>query len=97
VRDDVAKPAKTLPKAAPVAAKPKAAATGGAKRRFELVEGTSSKFWEIAVDGASYTTTYGRIGTSGQSTTKTASSPEKAQAEADKLVTEKTKKGYVKS
>ncbi len=95
VRDDVAKPAKSLPKAPPAAAKPKPAPSAAGKRRFELVEGTSSKFWEIQVDGASYTTTYGRIGTSGQSTTKTASSPEKAQAEADKLVGEKTKKGYV--
>lgn len=89
VRDDVAKPAKSLPKKAPMPP------PTSAKRRFELVEGTSSKFWEIAVDGATYTTSYGRIGTSGQSTTKTAASPEKAQAEAEKLITEKTKKGYV--
>ena len=39
-------------------------------RRFELVEGTASKFWEIAVEGVSTTVRYGRIGTTGQTQTK---------------------------
>jgi predicted DNA-binding WGR domain protein len=62
--------------------------------RYELVEGTSSKFWEITLDGSSFTTTYGRIGTSGQSTLKEFASPEVAKTEHDKLVAEKVKKGY---
>lgn len=104
VRGDAKSASVALPRSAPAAAKPApakpapapaptAAASTGA-RYFELVEGTSSKFWEIAVSGSDYTTRYGRIGSSGQSTTKTASSPDAAQREADKLVAEKTKKGY---
>ena len=32
-------------------------------RRFELSEGSSNKFWEIAGEGAGYTVRYGKIGT----------------------------------
>jgi len=63
-------------------------------RRFELVEGSSSKFWQIQVEGASFTVTYGRIGTAGQSKTTKCASAEAARTEADKLIREKTKKGY---
>lgn len=80
-------------KPAPVSA-PAAPSSSGSARYFEFVEGTSSKFWEIALDGASFTTRYGKIGTDGQSTTKSFASPDKARAECEKLVTEKTKKGY---
>lgn len=66
----------------------------GAKRRFELVEGTSSKFWEIEVSDSSHTVTFGRIGTKGQSKTKELSSSSAAAADAAKLVKEKTGKGY---
>jgi len=62
--------------------------------RYEFVEGKSSKFWEIEMDGTSFTTTYGRIGTDGQSSMKEYDSEEKAQREYDKLVAEKVKKGY---
>lgn len=63
--------------------------------RYEFVEGKSSKFWEIQLDGTSFTTTYGRIGTDGQSSMKEYDSEEKARREYDKLVAEKVKKGYV--
>ncbi len=63
-------------------------------RRFELEEGTSSKFWEIELDGCDLTTRWGRIGSNGQSKTKTFASPEKARVEHDKLIAEKTGKGY---
>lgn len=62
--------------------------------RFELVEGTSSKFWEIDVEGKSTTVRYGRIGTNGQTQTKTFPTEAKATAERDKLIKEKTGKGY---
>lgn len=62
--------------------------------RYELVEGTSSKFWEITLAGLSFTVRYGRIGTEGQSQVKAYDSEAKALAEHDKLVKEKTKKGY---
>jgi predicted DNA-binding WGR domain protein len=64
------------------------------KARYELVEGSSSKFWEIELAGKAFTTTYGRIGTDGQSTTKTFADPAAAKKEHDKLVAEKTRKGY---
>src|SRR5262245_13335910 len=62
--------------------------------RYEFVEGKSSKFWEIHLDGSSLLVHYGRIGTTGQSQTKTFSTPELALKEHNKLVSEKTKKGY---
>ncbi len=64
-------------------------------RRFEYVEGSSSKFWEVEVADVALTVRYGRIGTNGQTQTKTFASAAKAQAEYDKLVREKTGKGYV--
>lgn len=63
-------------------------------RRFELTEGTSSKFWSIALDGTSFTVQWGRIGTAGQSQTKTFPTDAKARAAHDKLVQEKLDKGY---
>lgn len=63
-------------------------------RRFEFQEGTSSKFWEVERTGVEVTTTWGRIGTAGQSKTKSFATPEKAQAEQDALVKEKVGKGY---
>jgi uncharacterized protein (TIGR02996 family) len=62
--------------------------------RYELSEGTSNKFWEITLSGTSFTTTYGKIGTAGQSTLKEFKSAAEAQKEHDKLVAEKLKKGY---
>jgi uncharacterized protein (TIGR02996 family) len=64
-------------------------------RYFELVEGTSSKFWEITLEGDSFITRYGRIGTNGQKTIKELGSPDKARHEAEKLIAEKVGKGYV--
>jgi predicted DNA-binding WGR domain protein len=77
---------------------PAKAASGGGdgkKRHFEFVEGTSSKFWEISLDGSAFTTRYGRIGTPGQETVKDYGTAEKAKKEYEKLVAEKVKKGYV--
>jgi DNA ligase 1 len=64
-------------------------------RYFEFVEGESSKFWEIAVEGAQFTVRYGKVGSAGQTTLKEFESPEAAAREAEKLVSEKTRKGYV--
>lgn len=64
-------------------------------RTFQYSDAKSHKFWTIDVQGASFTVTYGKVGAAGQTTTKTFPTPEKAQAEADKLIAEKTKKGYV--
>lgn len=66
-------------------------------RRFEFVQGSSAKFWEISQRGANVVTTYGRIGGKGASTTKSEASPVAAKALAAKLIAEKTKKGYVEA
>jgi predicted DNA-binding WGR domain protein len=66
-------------------------------QRFELIEGSSSKFWEIDVDDCDVTVRFGRIGTSGQSKTKTFADETAARKEHDKLVKEKTSKGYAET
>ena len=63
-------------------------------RRFELTEGTSSKFWEVVADGEDLTVRFGRIGTAGQTKTKSFASAAAAEKERDKLIKEKTGKGY---
>ncbi len=92
--------------AAAPATKTKAAAApaqssggGGSKepRYFEFVEGGSSKFWEIARDGLSCTVRYGRIGAAGTVQTKTFPNDAAVQKHYDKLVEEKTGKGYVET
>jgi predicted DNA-binding WGR domain protein len=82
---------------APAKPAPKAASGGssGKSRHFEFVEGSSKKFWEIFLDGSSFTTKYGRIGTDGQETIKEFDTADKAKKEYEKLVSEKVKKGYV--
>jgi len=63
-------------------------------RHFEFVEGSSSKFWEIAVNGKDVTVRFGRIGTAGQTQTKSFVDSAAAQKHADKLIGEKSRKGY---
>lgn len=62
--------------------------------RYEFKDGTSNKFWEIVLGTDSFTTTYGRIGTAGQSSVKTFPNALKTQAAYDALIAEKVKKGY---
>ena len=64
------------------------------KRYFEFVDGTSNKFWEIWMDGTDVTTNWGKIGTDGQTKTKGFPDEAKAKKEYDKLLAEKTGKGY---
>src|SRR5258706_807389 len=62
--------------------------------RYEFSEGTSNKFWEINLSGKSFSTTYEKVGRSGQTTNKTGKNDEEAKKEYDKLIAEKVKKGY---
>jgi DNA ligase 1 len=89
-----AKPAtKPVPVSTPVSSGgSKMAATP--KRYFEFVDGGSSKFWEIWMDGKDVTTNWGKIGTAGQTKTKGFADEAKAKKEYDKLLAEKTGKGY---
>jgi predicted DNA-binding WGR domain protein len=97
-----AAPGRTLPTplTAPVMRKeppsPKSpAASAGTPQRFEFVGGASKKFWEISVTGNSFTVRFGRIGTAGQAQTKSFADDATAKREAEKLVAEKLRKGYV--
>jgi DNA ligase-1 len=74
-----------------------ASATGGARRRFEFAEGSSSKFWEIELRGNHHIVRFGKNGTEGQTRTKSFVSPEAACRDAEQLIVEKTRKGYVPS
>jgi predicted DNA-binding WGR domain protein len=72
------------------------------KRYFEFVgedksrkSEAAAKFWEVAVDESKLTVRFGKIGTNGQLKEKDLGSSEAANSEAEKLITEKTKKGYV--
>ena len=63
-------------------------------RHFEFVGGSSSKFWEIQVQGKDVTVRFGRIGTQGQTQIKSFPDAGKAAQHAEKLIREKTTKGY---
>ncbi len=93
-------PPKPAPAPKPAAAKPApvavaAAAPTGGRRRFELVDGTSSKFWEVWTEGARLYTQYGKIGARGQTTIKEPGDEAAARSAMEKLIREKTGKGYV--
>lgn len=66
-------------------------------RRWELVGGGSSKFWEAAVEGACVTVCYGRIGSEGRVQVKALASTGAAEAHFAKLVAEKENKGYTET
>jgi predicted DNA-binding WGR domain protein len=68
-----------------------------APRTFELLDGGSAKFWEITRDDTAVTVRYGRIGTAGQTRTRSFDTAAAATAHADKLVAEKLAKGYAES
>ncbi|WP_426754313.1 WGR domain-containing protein [Myxococcus sp. Y35] len=63
-------------------------------RRFEFVEGTSSKFWEPELKGNTFIVTFGRIGTAGQRREKAFADEAGARKEYEKKVAEKLREGY---
>lgn len=65
------------------------------KRELVYMDAKSSKFWNIELTGNSYTVTYGRIGTDGQSSSKAFPDEAAARKEMEKLIREKLGKGYV--
>ncbi len=66
------------------------------KTYLELSEesGSSHKFYEVTIDGAEVTIRFGRIGDQGQAKTTRFADAGKAQADAQKKINEKIKKGY---
>ena len=63
-------------------------------RRFEFVEGTSSKFWEVTTNGREVTVRYGRIGSNGQTQSKSFTSDAAANTDALRQMSAKLAKGY---
>jgi predicted DNA-binding WGR domain protein len=88
------------PPSPPLPPRPVRAATGpsmplkGGARYFEFIADGSQKFWQITVSDASFTVRFGRIGSAGQSQTKSFADAATAKREAEKLIAEKTRKGY---
>jgi uncharacterized protein (TIGR02996 family) len=66
-------------------------------REFQYTDEKSDKFWNIELEGSSYTVRFGRIGTKGQSKTKGFPSPQAAQKAHDKVIAEKLAEGYVET
>ncbi|MBN9122084.1 MAG: WGR domain-containing protein [Planctomycetes bacterium] len=66
-------------------------------RTFVFTEAKSNKFWNIELSGKTFTVTFGRVGTNGQSQMKGFADAATAKKEHDKLVAEKLKKGYVET
>ncbi len=66
-------------------------------RRFEFSDEKSNKFWEISLDNTNVTVRYGRLGTNGTSKTKTFDTKELATKHYDKLISQKTAKGYTET
>lgn len=66
----------------------------GTSRRFEFSDGKSNKFWEISSSGTEVTVRFGRIGTQGQTQTKSFPDEAAAAKHMAKLIEEKLGKGY---
>lgn len=67
------------------------------KRVFVFQDFKSQKFWSIDVAGTDVTVNYGKLGTDGQTQVKNFATTEEAEKAANKLIAEKTKKGYVET
>ena len=91
-----ARPSPPTPIATPPAA-PEGDPESGRPRRFEYTAGNAGKFWEVSLAGAAVTTRWGKIGTGGQEKAKSFPTEAKARHEYDKLIGEKTGKGYVET
>jgi predicted DNA-binding WGR domain protein len=91
-------PATATPASATAAPAPAALpASDVALTEYRFQEGNSNKFWRIGVHGLTVTVMFGRVGTAGQTVIKQFDTPEQAQREADKLILEKRRKGYVEA
>jgi DNA ligase-1 len=93
VRHDIVLRTASVPEPAAKPQDPPAAAA--MKRRFELSDGSSNKFWEVELRDADQTVRFGRVGTAGQTKSKTFPDVASARDATEALVREKTSKGYV--
>jgi predicted DNA-binding WGR domain protein len=67
------------------------------QRRLQYIGGSSAKFYEVATDGKSVITRFGRLGTAGQIQKKSFSNEQAAASHAAKLIQSKLAKGYVEA
>ena len=65
------------------------------KRYFKSTVDGASKFWEVWMEADTVSTRWGKIGSDGQTKTKEFADAAKAKKEYEKLLKEKTDKGYV--
>jgi len=63
-------------------------------RCFEFTGGNSNKFWEITLSDNQHTVRYGRIGSRGQTKTKTFPDSAAAKRDFERLIRSKLAKGY---
>jgi DNA ligase-1 len=94
VRHDTAPATIVAAKPAKPASAPVVVSAAPTPRRFEFDDGATRKFWEVQVQGREMTTRWGRLGSGGQSKTRTFPDEAAATAAAAKLITEKTGDGY---
>ncbi len=66
-------------------------------RTFVCTEGGTRKFWDIDLSGDTFTVTFGRVGTAGQTQRKTFDSKLAALKAQARLIAEKLGKGYVET
>ncbi|HEY5922659.1 MAG TPA: DNA ligase [Kofleriaceae bacterium] len=86
------KPVAAAPK--PVAAAPKPAAAPSGNYKVSLVHTGENKFWTIEVRGGAHYTTYGKLGSAGQTRLVDLGSATAAKTDADKRAQQKRKEGY---
>lgn len=61
---------------------------------FVFNQGKSNKFWRIAQQNLDIVVQYGRVGSKGQTITKSFDTSDRCKRELNKLILEKTRKGY---
>jgi uncharacterized protein (TIGR02996 family) len=66
-------------------------------RTFVFQDAKSHKFWNIDLQGKSFTVNFGKVGSKGQTQMKDFADDAKTQKAHDKLVAEKLAKGYVET
>ncbi len=66
-------------------------------RYFINQEGEANKFWNVETDGATYSITFGKIGTQGRQSSKILADEASCEAEVAKLIANKTKRGYLET
>src|SRR5262245_9552160 len=66
-------------------------------RTFVLDAGRSHKFWNVELRGSDVVLSQGQVGRDGRIETRSFASAEQARAECDRLIAEKTAKGYVET